>query len=92
MHTGRAKVILFPLCDRRGRLSRILSDASAAELYAETRPETIFFSWLLELPPEIRPADAATALLNLHGQGPGTNAAWRLIRHLQRLLQDVASQ
>lgn len=54
-----AQVLLFPLCDCRGMLTRLLlSDA----IEPKTEVESLFFAWLLDLPAHVEPADAAHAL------------------------------
>jgi len=56
-----ANIVLFPLCDRRGLVSQMLRDADSAAALIE--PENLFFAWLLDLPVDIDPAQAARAVI-----------------------------
>jgi len=66
-----ARVLLFPLCDSRGMLSRMLQGQSnavvatqfSARAHSKSRADSIFFAWLLDLPASVDPAAAANAIL-----------------------------
>lgn len=101
---GKAAILLFPLCDRRGLISELLL-SDDAELH--TDPENLFFAWLLDLPVSVDPAEAATAIFTASqrsrtamGQRSGDNAPSRkgpseelamVRRKLYQLLHETCS-
>ena len=58
---GPSPLLLFPLCDERGWLSKVLCQSVVCS--DEHRSENIFFAWLLDLPSSIAARDAAAAVL-----------------------------
>lgn len=62
---GPAQLILFPLCDSRGLITRSLT--GAVPNADDHEAENAFFAWLLDLPAEIDAAAAARAMLLVSG-------------------------
>ncbi len=60
VETNGAKILLHPLCDRRGMISGLLlTDACEPQVDVEN----LFFAWLLDLPASVDPGDAAGAII-----------------------------
>jgi len=91
-----AKILLFPLCDRRGIIrDMLLIDCCEPDIEVEN----LFFAWLLDLPASVDPGEAAQAIFSVtrsarHRRDRSSNeqpsAALTIARQkLYRLLADT---
>lgn len=65
----KTNIVLFPLCDKSGVMLQALEpecphSADSRSSRPGTRPDAIVFAWVLDLPIEIEPMDAARAVLD----------------------------
>ncbi len=84
----RGSVVLFPLCDSRGDLSRVLNDAKQEP---GTRADALIFAWLLDLPPSMSARGAACAVLSVLRAGKRKNLTGRqkaLLRELGAIVAE----
>jgi len=56
-----AKILLFPLCDRRG----MIRDLLLTDVEPGIEVENLFFAWLLDLPATVDPGEAAQAIFTV---------------------------